>query len=320
MSTAASPKPPPRPITRSPFVDSTDILGDAAALRARADEEGYLYFRRFLPESFVHDLRADILAVTDRFGWRVPGQDRLGGLVDPAAIDAIPDEDISSLGTGAACYREVQKLESFHRFPHHPRLMELYRTLFQGEAVVHPRNIARMIVPHSRNFPTPQHQDFPHIQGSANTWTCWIPTGDCPRALGGLTVLRGSHKAGYMPVQPAKGAGGGGFAVQLCPWESQWVEGDFSAGDILTFHSMTVHKALPAQITDRIRLSLDVRYQPVAEPIEERSLGLHTGDITWEEVYRDWKSDDLKYYWRRLPLTISAPFDPGYLEAKRRIC
>ena len=320
MVATTSPKPGLQPLTKSLLVDSTELLTDPVALQKRAGEEGYLYFKRFLPAEYVMELRGDILAVMDTYGWRLPGQGRFGGLVDHAKIDAIPDVEIESWGTGEACYRDVQKLQSFHRFPHHPKLLALYRSLFGGEVLVHPRNIARMILPHPSNFPTPQHQDFPHIQGTARTWTCWIPMGDCPRELGGLTLLRGSYKAGYMPVRAAKGAGGGGSAAQLCPWESQWVEGDYEAGDILTFHSMTVHKALKSKFKDRLRLSLDVRYQPLDEPVEKASLGLHFKEMTWEEVYKDWKSDDLKYYWENLPLKMASPWDGAYLQAGRRIC
>ena len=320
MVATLAPKPAPQSFTKSPLVDSTALLADRVALQKRADEEGYLYFKKFLPAEYVMDLRGDILEVMDKYRWRLPGQGRLGGLIDTAVVDAIPEVEITSWGCGDACYRDVQKLQSFHRFPHHPKLLALYRSLFGSEVLVHPRNIARMILPHPANFPTPQHQDFPHIQGTANTWTCWIPMGDCPREMGGLTLLPGSYKSGYMPVRAAKGAGGGGSAAQLCPWESHWVEGDYETGDILTFHSMTVHKAHKSKMKDRLRLSLDVRYQSVNEPVEQGSLGLHFKEMTWEEVYRDWKTDELKYYWKDLPLKIASPWDAGYLTAGRRIC
>jgi ectoine hydroxylase-related dioxygenase (phytanoyl-CoA dioxygenase family) len=178
------------------------------------------------------------------------------------------------------------------------------------------RHIARMVTPHTCMVPTPPHQDFPYIQGSTNTWTCWFPVGDCPRSLGGLTVLRGSHVHGYLPVQPAKGAGG--FAVPLCPNETEWVEGDYEIGDVLTFPSHTVHKALRCQFKDRIRLSMDVRYQAADELVDNSSLNPHCS-LKWDEIYANWKSDDLKYYWRKMPLKMS-PWDDGYLKAARRIC
>ncbi|MCX6366984.1 MAG: phytanoyl-CoA dioxygenase family protein [Armatimonadetes bacterium] len=225
----------------------------------------------------------------------------------------------TDIGVSAAAYNDVQKLESVHALPHHPKLLALYKTLFADEVLVHARHIIRMISPHPAVFPTPPHQDFPLIQGTQNTWTCWFPLGDCPRELGSLKVLRGSHKLGYLPLKPAKGAGA--IAIQTCPWEEHeddWIEGDFALGDVLTFPAFTVHKALPSQFPDRIRLSFDVRYQPLSEPVEEKSLLPHCG-LTWEQVYENWHSDELQYYWRRLPLTYSG-WNPKLLQPERRIC
>ena len=315
MSTVA---PAPRSIRKIEFVDSTPLLGDPVALRARASEEGHLFFKARLPAEEILALRAEMIAIVDKYGWRQPGQDALGGLIDYNAINSVPEADMhrTDVGVTADAYHDVQRLERFHRLPHHPRLLEVYRALFGREVLVHPRHIARMITPHTCMVPTPPHQDFPYIQGTANTWTCWFPVGDCPKSLGGLTVLRASHRDGYLPVQPAKGAGG--FAVPLCPHETEWVEGDYEIGDILTFPSHTIHKAQRCQFKDRIRLSLDVRYQPLDEPVENRSLNPHC-PLTWDEIYANWKSDDLKYYWRKLPLTMSQ-WDDGYLQPKRRIC
>jgi len=162
----------------------------------------------------------------------------------------------------------------------------------------------------------PPHQDFPLIQGTAKTWTCWIPLGDCPRAMGGLTMLKGSHRHGYLPIQPSKGAGG--IAVPLCPWETEWVEGDYEAGDIITFPSYTIHKALRCQDKELIRVSLDVRYQSVDEPVEQKSLLPHC-DLTWEEIYAGWGSDELKYYWEKVPLSI-VPWEDSYMQPSTRIC
>jgi hypothetical protein len=318
MTTATTPAPEGTAIRKTRFVDSTALLADPAALRERAAEDGYLFFKARLPAAAVLALRAEVLAVVDKYGWRQPGQDALGDLIDYDAINAITDEEMhrTDIGVSADAYHDVQRLEAFHRLPHHPRLREIYRALFARDVLVHPRHICRMITPHKFMVPTPPHQDFPYIQGTANTWTCWFPLGDCPRELGGLTVLKGSHRQGYLPVQPAKGAGG--FAVPLCPHETHWVEGDYAAGDVLTFPSHTVHKALRSQFKNRIRLSLDVRYQPVDEPVDNSSLNPHC-PLTWEEIYAGWKCDDLKYYWRKLPLQISA-WDNGYLKPARRIC
>ena len=51
-----------------------------------------------------------------------------------------------------------------------------------------------------------------------------------------------------------------------------WVGGDYEIGDAIFFHSHTVHKALPNQSPDRIRLSVDYRYQGGSQPVTEGSL------------------------------------------------
>lgn len=299
------------------FTDSTPLLQDWDALRARAEEDGFLFFKRFLPREEVLEVRADELAVVERYGWRQPGQDVLGGRIDLDAINRVPDEAMrSDIGVSATAYDDVQKLERMHRLPHHPKLLEFYRNLFGSQVLVHPRHIARMITGHRAVSPTPPHQDFPLIQGTAKTWTCWIPLGDCPRAMGGLTMLKGSHRHGYLPIQPSKGAGG--IAVPLCPWETEWVEGDYEAGDIITFPSYTIHKALRCQDKELIRVSLDVRYQSADEPVEQKSLLPHC-DLTWEEIYAGWGSDKLKYYWEKLPLSI-VPWEDSYMQPSTRIC
>lgn len=301
------------------FVDSGDLLrnGEATALRSRAAADGYLFFRRLLPAVDVLAVRADLLRVVEKFGWRQAGQDSLGDRIDVAALNQVPVSDLrTDIGVTHEAYHEVQKLESVHRLPHHPALLGLYRTLFGREPLIHPRHIVRLPTPHRAMVPTPPHQDFPLIQGTANTWTCWFPAGDCPRSLGGLTILRGSHKLGYLPIQPSLGAGL--IASELCPKENDWVEGDFETGDVLTFPSFTVHKALPSQFPDRIRLSLDVRYQADDEEIEEKSLLPHCA-LTWDEIYEGWKQKDLQYYWAPQRKKLSA-WNPELLQPSRRIC
>lgn len=309
----------PQPANHTQLLDSSPLLrtGDFDALRQRADEEGYLFFKGLLPVEELMQVRADMLAVLERYGWRQPGQDALGGLIDLAHLNLVPDEEMrSDIGVSHAAYHDVQKLESFHRLPHHPNLLALYRGLFGQEVFVHPRHIARMITGHRVMHPTPHHQDFPLVQGSPNTWTCWFPLGDCPRSMGGLTVLRASHREGYIPIKPAVGAGG--IAVHLCPGETVWVAGDYEAGDVLTFPCFTVHRALASRHKDRIRLSIDARYQAIDESIEEKSLRPHC-KLSWEEVYADWTDENLQYYWEGASPKLS-PWDATLLQPARRIC
>ena len=78
-----------------------------------------------------------------------------------------------------------------------------------------------------------------------------------------------------------------------------------TCGDVIMFHSLTVHQGRDNVTEDTIRLSISNRYQPVSEPVDKLALGPHWGWAEWEELYADWAPDDpLKYYWKSLPLNI----------------
>jgi ectoine hydroxylase-related dioxygenase (phytanoyl-CoA dioxygenase family) len=128
---------------------------------------------------------------------------------------------------------------------------------------------------------TAAHQDFQYIRGTPETYTIWSPIGDCPGELGGLAVLRGSHRAGFIEHKlfEAKKYAGHGLSDEVLPSGEgiEWHSGDFQAGDVLLFHSHTIHKARPNLTKDRLRISTDNRYQRVGEAIAPVSQGTHYG-------------------------------------------
>jgi ectoine hydroxylase-related dioxygenase (phytanoyl-CoA dioxygenase family) len=73
-----------------------------------------------------------------------------------------------------------------------------------------------------------------------------------------------------------------------------------AAGDVLTFHSHTVHRALPNRTADRMRLSADFRYQPASHPVAPDSLLPHFARLTWEEIYAGWRDPSGRYHWREV--------------------
>jgi hypothetical protein len=275
--------------------------------------------RGLLPSDLITELRVQFLDICDSYGWLDRDADHMSGLAAKDKIESIPSEDIGFCGVGIPrpAYEALQRLELFHALAHHPHLVSLHEALFQAAVLPHPRSIARVMLPTSSNSPTPPHQDFIHIQGTVDVWTSWIPVGDCPVELGGLSVLRGSHKRGLLPVQEADGAGN--LEVLLCNWEDEWVNGPMQAGDVLTFSSHTVHKALPNTEESTIRLSCDYRYQPVEQEIEEKSLVPHCRVLEWDDIYRDWQHEGLKYYWHDKNLELS-PWDDSLKWQRERIC
>lgn len=301
------------------FIDSTELLADPPALRARADEQGYLFFRGLLPTEPVLDLRRRMLQVLARQGWIAEGSDLMEGLADRAAYARVPTEQIAfcGVGVGAQAYREIQHIRQFHELAHQPKLLSVYEALFDAPVLPHPRNIARIMIPTDHDVPTPPHQDFIHIQGTKNVWTAWFPLGDCPTELGPLTALAGSQRDGLLTYKAAEGAGG--LEAYLCDLGHPWALGDYRAGDVLTVSSQTVHRALPNTEGAHIRLSCDYRYQPADEEINEGSLKVHCEVDDWESIYAGWDDQSLAYYWRDTQLRYS-DWDEKIRWQQNKIC
>ncbi|MGC8669327.1 MAG: phytanoyl-CoA dioxygenase family protein [Chthonomonadales bacterium] len=278
-------------------ITCNELLLRPSALREHADQSGYLFFRHLVDRAAIEKVRRGILALCARAGWLAAGTDPAEGIAAPGVAFVEPQPQFMEV------YDQVMRLESFHALAHDAGLTAVFQALFGETVLVHPRNIARIIFPHNVRFTTPAHQDYVHIQGTQNTWTAWIPLGDCPRDLGGLAVMPGSHRNGVYPVHSAYGAGGLGINTDVLPFG--WVTTDYRAGDAILFHSLTVHKALPNLTDRRIRLSTDFRYQPASEPVTQASLLPHYARLTWDEIYSGWTSARYQYYWRGLPLTIA---------------
>jgi ectoine hydroxylase-related dioxygenase (phytanoyl-CoA dioxygenase family) len=145
----------------------------------------------------------------------------------------------------------------------------------RDDVLVHPRRIGRITFPANERATTPAHQDFFYIRGAVETYSCWIPLGDCPIELGSLAVWPGSHRQGFIEHSVKVPGAVGGSAVPVDESKAVWHASGFEIGDALFFHSYTIHKALPNKTPDRLRLSTDNRYQRAKDEIAPGSLLPH---------------------------------------------
>jgi len=282
---------------------SNDCITDAGELRRRLDDDGYLFFRALQNRDKVLALRRDMTRVLHAGGWLVPDADPMLGIADVRHRTTEGDLDYNKV------YFQIQRLESFHALPHERELLDVVERIMGRKAIPLPGKKARIWFPRFTEHTTPLHQDFVHYQGSTGTLTCWAPVGDCPIELGPLAVLPGSHKVRkVLPHHFSLGAGG--LIIDLSEetprhpeLDKPWLSTSFEIGDTLFFPALTVHKALPNVTADRMRISLDNRYEAVGSRIAEHMLVPHMTDVSplsWEEVYAGWKHDELKYYWTKV--------------------
>jgi hypothetical protein len=290
---------------------SNKILDDPDALHARLGEDGYLFIKKLHDPVKLLELRRQMLTAMQVGGWIKEGTDPLDGFAEPGVQCTEGDIGYTEV------YHEMYKLQLFHESAHWPEVLSVMERIRGRPTIPQPEKVARLWFPNYTEHTTPVHQDFVHFQGSIFNLTCWTPVGDCPRELGGLAVLKGSHKvnrvldhhfslgAGSLMVDPAKHG-----------LYQDWRTTDYEIGDSLIFPALTIHKALPNESEDRLRISLDNRYQAIEDPMAEHMTLPHLHDfdnLSWDQIYETWTNEELQYYWKDLGIKI-VPRDLSYNE------
>ena len=251
---------------------SNDAMRAPEELRRRIQDDGYLFFKKLQDADKLWDLRRQMLTVIQEGGWLVAGTDPMAGIADISRRCTEGDMEFTDV------YHEVYKLESFHQSAHWPEVLDMLEKVIGSPVLPHPQKIARIWFPQYTEHTTPVHQDFVHFQGNFETYTCWAPVGDCPIELGGLAVLPGSHKVNRV-MNHRFSLGAGALRINTDELDGNWHSTDYEIGDTLIFLALTVHKALPNLTIDRLRVSLDNRYQTVGDPISEEVLYPHLSGL-----------------------------------------
>ena len=111
-----------------------------------------------------------------------------------------------------------------------------------------------------------------------------------PRNVGRLSsIAKGSHRQGKLADKGAIGPGGRQVEVSN---DQVWVGGDYTCGDVIILHSLTVHQGRDNRSGNKLRASCDFRYQPRSHPVRADSLLSHMCLLNWEQIYQDWKHDN----------------------------
>jgi len=262
---------------------SEHLLGNAAALRERLDEDGFIFIRNFFDRDLIMNARA---ALCRRLTAR--------GLIDPNYPE---DEAVMVSGGSSAVWSTLLGEDpEVHRVVFGPEILGFYEQLLGGPVRHYDHIWTRGI---ARGLGTAPHCDKVYMgRGTANVLTCWVPYGDVPLEQGGLIVLEKSYQKAqvlrsylsrdvdnYCENRPAEAeaAHAGRFywggelsnnAITLREklGGARWLTAEWRAGDFVTFKLTMVHGGLDNQ-TDRIRLSTDCRYQLASEPVDERWVG-----------------------------------------------
>jgi len=273
------------PDERGPALnDATALIGNRPALSARVAQDHCLVFRQLLDPQQLSTLRGELLRVMHRWGW-------LAADTDPAA--ALPSQPRQEGGAGWwRPYADLQRIEAFHRLVHDPRLTVALRSLIAEDLLPHGRRIVSLIYP---GFHVPSHQDFSYVQGAVDFFSVWIPLDPHPDEVGKVRVFPTEDARQLRPLQVTRTRGVG---TDVSDDDPRWQEIDLKLGDVLVYHSMTIHAVSPNR-SGRIAVACEYRYQSARDPICEGSLRPHHYPRVpdWPDLAKGWSTRQ----WVRTP-------------------
>ncbi len=232
--------------------DSRELLGDWQALRARIAEVGYVFMRGLLDPDMVRAVGRTGLSHLQHSGWTEAGGDPVTAPPQPP-VRAVKMVDAAS----DPGYRRILIDPGFNRIPFVSPLADLMGQILGPAGFCYPRKVPRIVYPVElvpRQPGNTVHKDYRAVQ---DMFTCWVPLGTVPRSLGGLALRPGSQRSARVRYRP------------LNHLEPGWLTTDYQAGDVLVFHCLTTHAALPNG-ENRMRFSAEYRWQLADQPAPRR--------------------------------------------------
>ena len=234
------------------LTDSKALLGDWAALRARIATDGYVFVRQLLDTHVVQSIGRSALGHLQAAGWTEGGQDPLSARPQ-TPVRAIRMRDAFA----DAGYRRILAEPDFNKIPFVGPLPDLMGQILGPSGFCYPLKFPRIVYPASVVPHQPGnviHKDYQSVQ---DMFTTWVPLGSVPRSLGGLAVQPGSQHSSRVRYRP------------LNRLERGWVTTEYEPGDVLVFHCLTTHAALPNH-EQRMRVSAEYRWQLADQPVPRR--------------------------------------------------
>ncbi len=273
------------------WLTPSDPAAPIQALRDQYAEQGYLWLKGLLPRDSVLEFRRRFFAAYRDTGLLAPGSDPVAGLYSGAAVDK---------QAAAKLITEIVRWAAYESFCLADPIWRFYEAFFGEPVYLHKRKLIRYTTRDQKDS-TGAHYDLTYLRdGTDRLCTAWIPIGDIPVELGGLVYLAGSDRVGreqeaefsrlnaHLP--PAERISAYNRNMSETGWltkdlpalarrtNSRWLLADYEAGDMMVHSPYMIHAAT-TNLRQTMRLSTDIRYQPVRERIDER----------WSH---DWRSDD----------------------------
>lgn len=252
-------------------------------LREQYEAQGYLWLKGILNRGEVMEIRRRFFTAMLPTGIVESGTDPSVGQYSKAGDSHL----------GNKVLMEFVRSAAYEAFCLSKPIWQFYEALFEGDPYLHKRKLVRHNLPGDPGC-TGAHYDLVYLRaGTERVATSWIPIGDTPAEMGGLTYLEGSDALGrqmemefneqnsHLSYEERisaynKSMGKTGWITKDLPGlaeraNTRWLIANYEAGDMVVHSPYMVHAATTNQdALGRIRLSTDIRYQRVRDEIDVR--------------------------------------------------
>ncbi len=274
----------------------------ATAMHGLLERQGYMLLRKLIPRQAVAAgcrLIAETLAAS---GWLAPSR-------DPGMLELGVAPPNGGFMLQASEQDALMDAPSVRRVLAGPELMNLFRKLFGEEPATFTFKWFRAMCPgQSSGF----HVDNVYMgKGSSQLYSVWVPWHDVDIDRGGLVVLEQSNShTSYARLRETYGIHdyehgridtGVGNTVANSGWYSRdpaellalhpegcWRTAQrYDAGDVVVFPMQTMHGTVANTTSSPalLRLSCDVRFQPLSDVVDPRHTLMGEGDDTpWDRT------------------------------------
>jgi len=253
------------------------------------------YSLEMIPErlGWLEPTGADLPVEQLREKFRQNGYLWLKGFFDRDVILDFHRFFFETIMSGTKTFTDIIASQEYTDFCTAPRLWNFYQEFLEGYPYLHKRKIIRFTQP-GEDHCTGGHYDLIYLRAGADTFcTSWIPLCDIPVEMGGLIYLENSDtvgrqmEAGFRVMNASLPAEeriiafnrnmreNGWISTNLVDmanrFNSRWLAADYEAGDMVIHSPYMIHAATVNHDTlDRSRLSTDIRYQRIDDPIDPR--------------------------------------------------
>lgn len=252
-------------------------------LRLQYQEQGYLWLKGILDRNEVLSFRRRYFSAFNQTGLLKKDTDPGDGIYSGGSYDKEVAHKMSI---------EIVRWATYEAFCLAKPIVEFYEAFLQSPVYLHKRKLIRFNRPGEQSV-TGGHYDQIYLRAGTDQFcSSWIPIGDTPVEMGGLVYLENSVAIGKkfesdyqahnanLPnekrIQAYKNGQWDGWLSENLPalaeqHNTRWLMADYEAGDMVIHDPYILHASTVNQdLEGRMRLSTDIRYQRISDPIDKR--------------------------------------------------